>query len=75
MKVGDEVRDAFPDLADTAFAPTRPGHWTCDLYTVAHRRLLALGVERVYGGGSDPSRTRASIRTAAMVCTAGGWRI
>ncbi len=52
-EVGDEVRDAFPDLADTAFAPTRPGHWTCDLYTVAHRRLLALGVERVYGGGFD----------------------
>jgi polyphenol oxidase len=54
--IGAEVRDALlarDSGADVAFAATRPGHWTCDLYTVARRRLQALGVERVHGGGFD----------------------
>ena len=55
-EVGTEVREAF--LAQSAknaqaFAPTRPGHWHCDLYALARHRLAALGVERVYGGGFD----------------------
>jgi YfiH family protein len=55
-EVGAEVREAF--LAQSArnaaaFAPTRPGHWHCDLYELARRRLAALGIERVYGGGFD----------------------
>lgn len=55
-EVGVEVRDAFVSrdaAADAAFAPTRPGHWHCDLYTLARRALVALGVARVYGGGYD----------------------
>jgi YfiH family protein len=55
-EVGDEVRAAFVAYshdAGTAFAPTRPGHWHCDLYTLARQRLHALGVASVHGGGLD----------------------
>ena len=55
-EVGDEVRDAFlrPDEnAAAAFEPTRPGHWLCDLYTLARLRLRAAGVTRIHGGGFD----------------------
>ena len=30
--------------ADRAFAATRPGHWRCDLYTLARQRLAAMGI-------------------------------
>lgn len=55
-EVGAEVRDTF--VAQSAhnagaFTLTRPGHWHCDLYALARRRLAALGVVRVYGGGFD----------------------
>lgn len=55
-EVGDEVRDAFLRHhadAQAAFAPTRPGHWHCDLYALARQRLAALGVTRIYGSGFD----------------------
>jgi len=55
-EVGAEVREAFvqPDAgAADAFAPTRPGHWRCDLPRLARRRLAARGVENVYGGDFD----------------------
>jgi len=32
---------------------TRPGHWHCDLYALARRRLAVLGVTQVFGGGFD----------------------
>jgi YfiH family protein len=55
-EVGEEVREAFvahdPGAAE-AFQPTRPGHWLCDLYTLARRRLAAAGVAEVSGGGFD----------------------
>jgi YfiH family protein len=55
-EVGEEVREAFvahdPGAAE-AFQPTRPGHWLCDLYTLARRRLAAAGVTEVSGGGFD----------------------
>jgi YfiH family protein len=62
-EVGDEVRTAFvaadPDNG-AAFGATRPGHWRCDLYTLARRQLVAAGVTAVSGGGwctySDASR-------------------
>ena len=58
-EVGGEVRAAFlahdADAA-TAFVPTRPGHWTCDLYALARRRLAARGVGRVQGGAFDTRR-------------------
>lgn len=52
-EVGAEVRAAFVDgdpAGASAFAPTRPGHWHCDLYALARRRLAARGVTRVAGG-------------------------
>lgn len=55
-EVGAEVRAAFVDAdagAASAFAPTRPGHWLCDLPALARRRLAAAGIERVHGGGFD----------------------
>ncbi len=55
-EVGDEVRAAFVDGeardAD-AFAATRPGHWLCDLYALAHARLARAGIARIAGGGFD----------------------
>ncbi|WP_187300533.1 laccase domain-containing protein, partial [Mizugakiibacter sediminis] len=55
-EVGEEVRAAFVDRdagAAAAFAPTRPGHWRCDLEALARRRLGAAGVARIHGGGFD----------------------
>lgn len=55
-EVGEDVRTAFVDAdpgAAAAFTPTRPGHWHCDLYALARRRLAASGVGEVYGGGFD----------------------
>lgn len=62
-EIGAEVREAFlahdPAAAD-AFTATRPGHWRVDLYALARRRLAAVGVNEVHGGGectiSDPAR-------------------
>lgn len=55
-EVGNEVRAAF--IADDAeagavFRDSRPGHWFCDLYALARRRLAACGVTTVSGGGFD----------------------
>ncbi|GIX35596.1 MAG: laccase domain protein [Lysobacteraceae bacterium] len=62
-EVGEEVRAAFVAVhaADArAFAPSRPGHWWCDLPALARARLARLGVTAVTGGRhctlSDPSR-------------------
>ena len=55
-EVGAEVREALlrSDAgAEAVFSPTRYGHWQCDLYLIARRRLSALGVARVGGGGFD----------------------
>ncbi|MGH8111372.1 MAG: peptidoglycan editing factor PgeF [Rhodanobacteraceae bacterium] len=55
-EVGDEVRAAFvarDSAAASAFSATRPGHWLCDLYELARRRLRTAGVTRIFGGGFD----------------------
>jgi YfiH family protein len=52
-EVGAEVREAFvakDSRAESAFVPTRPGHWNLDLYAVARQRLASLGITRVSGG-------------------------
>ena len=63
-EVGADVRDAClaapgPDAAEF-FHPGRPGHWQFDLAGLARRRLEALGLAGVYGGGwcthDDPER-------------------
>ncbi len=63
FEVGDEVRDAFTAQDPGAagyFAVNRRGRWQADLYGLARRRLSALGITRVYGGGfctfNDPQR-------------------
>lgn len=62
-EIGEEVFAAFlsgDPRAEAAFAPTRPGHWTVDLYALARQRLGDAGVSGVHGGGlctiSDPQR-------------------
>ena len=75
-EIGDEVYHAFVDgnaRAVSAFAPTRPGHWRVDLYSLARQRLMDVGVSRVFGGGlctlSDPQRFfshRRDARTGRM---------
>jgi len=63
FEVGAEVRDAFaardPGAAGCFVANSR-GRWQADLYELARRRLSALGVTGLYGGGfctfSDPGR-------------------
>lgn len=54
FEVGGEVRDAF--LARDAgcagaFTAAVHGRWMCDLYILARRRLAALGIAQVSGGG------------------------
>lgn len=54
FEVGDEVRAAFVDNdanAAAAFTPNAHQRWQCDLYALAWRRLTALGVQHVSGGG------------------------
>jgi YfiH family protein len=54
FEVGEDVRAAFmmTDAAvAAAFTPNTRGRWQCDLYALARRRLAALGVENVFGGG------------------------
>jgi YfiH family protein len=75
-EIGEEVRAAFVDRdpgAAAAFVATRPGHWRADLYALARRRLAAIGLDRVHGGGlctiADPQRFfshRRDVRTGRM---------
>jgi YfiH family protein len=54
FEVGDDVRDAFVSrdpAAALAFVANSRGRWQCDLYALARRRLAALGVRDVSGGG------------------------
>jgi YfiH family protein len=55
FEVGDEVRAAFVAVqpqAASAFVAGKSGKWFADLYALARLRLNALGITRVYGGGS-----------------------
>ncbi|GLR00148.1 peptidoglycan editing factor PgeF [Dyella mobilis] len=55
-EVGEEVRKAFvvhDAAAAEAFEATRPGHWLCDLASLARQRLRAAGVTSIHGGGFD----------------------
>jgi purine-nucleoside/S-methyl-5'-thioadenosine phosphorylase / adenosine deaminase len=63
FEVGDDVRAAFTKDdagAAVAFEANSRGRWQCDLYALARRRLAALGVSDVSGGGwctfADPTR-------------------
>ena len=63
FEVGDDVRTAFMKGdagAAAAFEANSRGRWQCDLYALARRRLAALGVGDVSGGGwctfADASR-------------------
>lgn len=53
FEVGEEVRHAFvthAPRAAAAFAPAGAGKWRADIYRLAHQRLAACGISRVYGG-------------------------
>lgn len=62
FEVGDDVRAAFiarnADAA-AAFIPNARERWQADLYRLARQRLLALGVERIHGGGYCTYRDEA----------------
>jgi purine-nucleoside/S-methyl-5'-thioadenosine phosphorylase / adenosine deaminase len=54
FEVGEEVRAALlaEDAgASEAFIANPRGRWQCDLYALARRRLAALGLTSVHGGG------------------------
>ncbi len=54
FEVGEEVRAAFLAAdagAATAFVANDRGRWQCDLDALARRRLAALGLASVHGGG------------------------
>lgn len=54
FEVGDEVKDAFVthDSGSAAcFLANERGRWQADLYELARRRLSALGVTGIFGGG------------------------
>lgn len=80
FEVGDEVREAFiaiDESAAAAFRPHTPGKWLADLFLLARQRLARAGVSNVYGGGlctySDPARffshrrDKISGRMAALI--------
>jgi len=53
FEVGDDVREVFvvqQAQAMEAFLPGANGKWMADIYLLAHQRLHALGITRVYGG-------------------------
>lgn len=55
-EIGREVHDSFvahDSAAESAFVPTRDGHWRVDLYALAHQRLTAAGVTDIHGGELD----------------------
>lgn len=54
FEVGAEVRTALLERdpgAEAAFAPNARGHFMADLERLARRRLAAIGIGRIYGGG------------------------
>jgi hypothetical protein len=79
-EIGADVRDRFlawGPAVESAFEPTRPGHWRVDLPEIARMRLARVGVNRVYGGElctiSDPQRFfshRRDARTGRMATLA-----
>ena len=55
FEVGDEVRAAFiaeQPQAAVAFVACTTGKYLADIYQLARLRLNALGITRIYGGGS-----------------------
>lgn len=80
FEVGADVRHAFVGQdagAASAFVDHKPGKWLADLFTLARRRLHAIGVNDVHGGGlctvADPARfyshrrDRITGRMAALI--------
>jgi len=62
FEVGSEVRDAFiarQAQAAEAFLAQGHGKYLADLYLLAHQRLSALGVVRIFGGTHCTYRERA----------------
>jgi YfiH family protein len=54
FEIGAEVREALlagDPGAEAAFVPNARGRFMADLAALARRRLEALGIERIYGGG------------------------
>jgi YfiH family protein len=63
FEVGEDVRAAFTAAdagAASGFVANARGRWQCDLYALARRKLSALGVSSIHGGGwctfAEPAR-------------------
>lgn len=53
FEVGDEVKKAFTDhdpAAAQCFVGNDRGRWQADLYGLARQRLVAAGIQQIYGG-------------------------
>lgn len=62
FEVGPEVRETFvaEDAgAAAAFVPGAPGKYLADIYLLARRRLQALGITDIHGGGECTVRDEA----------------
>ncbi len=54
FEVGEEVYRAFIEedaSIESSFTANRPGHYLCDIYSIARRRLNKAGISHIYGGG------------------------
>jgi YfiH family protein len=74
FEVGPEVRDAFLAVdpeAHGAFRAHTPGKYLADLYTLARRRLAAIGVTSVHGGGFCTFHERERFFSYRRVKTSG----
>ena len=81
FEVGEEVRDAFrltDPGSELCFMPSgQPGKWLADLFELARRRLRAIGIRQIGGGGQctvslsrqyySHRRDRISGRQAALI--------
>lgn len=81
FEVGEDVLDAFRSTdpgSQNCFAPAgQPGKWLADLFELARRRLRALGIRQIGGGGQctvslsrhyySHRRDRISGRQAALI--------
>ena len=78
FEVGDEVKKAFTDhdpAAAQCFVGNDRGRWQADLYGLARQRLVAAGIQQIFGGDyctyADPGAFSHFAGTVSVVA----WRV